>query len=140
LLIAALMCFEKPRPFLDSFAIGEAAQAYRNEKVIPGWLAILSLENGTIEFQHDPQLAPGNELVVSASGFPILSARVEMVAANPDGSVSVRFTHSVEGEARDQLIVKLYTGAYSQEIRRIDRGALLGGLWRRAFGRLPAQA
>jgi cellulose synthase (UDP-forming) len=140
LLIAALICFEKPRPFLDSFAIGEAAEVHRYEKMLAGRLATLSLENGTLDFPHDPQLAPGDELVVSASGFPTLCARVQTAAAHPDGSVRVGFAHRLDGEARDELIVKLYTGAYSQEIRQIDRSALLGGIWRRAFGRLPAQA
>ena len=140
LLIAALICFEKPRPFLDSFAIGEAAQAYHNEQAIAGRLAVLSLDDGTMDFPHDPQLVAGDELLVSANGFPRLPARVQTVDASRDGSVSVRFTHNLESEARDQLIVKLYTGAYSQEIRRIDRRAVVGGIWKRAFGRLPAQA
>jgi cellulose synthase (UDP-forming) len=140
LLIAALICFEKPRPFLDSFAIDEAAQAYRNEQTTAGRLAALSLEDGAMDFPHDPRLAPGDELVVSASGFPRLPVRVQTVVTHRDGSVSARFTHNLAGEARDQLIVKLYTGAYSQEIHEIDQRALVGGIWRRAFGRLPAQA
>jgi cellulose synthase (UDP-forming) len=140
LLIAALICFEKPRPFLDSFAIDEAAQAYRNAQAFAARLAALSLEDGTMDFPHDPGLATGDEVVVSASGFHRLPARVQMLFRHRDGSVSVRFTHSLAGEARDQLIVKLYTGAYSQEIHHIDQRALVGGIWRRAFGRLPAQA
>jgi hypothetical protein len=47
----------------------------------------------------------------------------------------VTFRHSVAGEARDQLIVKLYTGGYSQEIRHVDKRALASGIWKRAFGR-----
>ena len=140
LLIAALICFEKPRPFLDSFAIGEAAQVSHNGQAIAGRLAALSLEDGTMDFPNGPRLAPGDEVVLSARGFPRLPARVQMVDARRDGLVRVRFTHSLKGEARDQLIVKLYTGAYSQEIRQIDRRALVGGIWKRAFGRLPAQA
>jgi cellulose synthase (UDP-forming) len=38
--------------------------------------------------------------------------------------------------AHDSLIVKLYTGEYSQDIRRLDTPAIFGGLWKRAFGRV----
>jgi cellulose synthase (UDP-forming) len=64
LLIAALICFEKPRPLLDSFAIGGPARVESHEHAIWCELVTLSLEVGMLEFAHDPQLTPGDPLVV----------------------------------------------------------------------------
>jgi cellulose synthase (UDP-forming) len=139
LLIAALICFEKERPILDSFAVGEPAQAHRNGQAIAGELVALSLENGTLELPRDLRVTPGDELMISAAGFPRLTAQVEKVLARRNGAVAIMFRHSLAGKARDQLIVKLYTGGYSQEIRHIDKRALASGIWKRAFGRLAAQ-
>ena len=47
----------------------------------------------------------------------------------------VRITYELAGVARDAMIVKLYTGGYSQDIRTLDKSAVAEGLWSRAFGR-----
>ncbi len=38
------------------------------------------------------------------------------------------------GLARDQMIAKLYTGTYSQDVIELDKSAIAGRLWLRAFG------
>ncbi len=136
LFIAALICFEKPRPLLDSFFVGEPAQAHFGERVIPGRLASLSLESGVMEFRQALPVAAGDELVIEAAGFPRFLSRVEKTSQQGDGPVSIEFKHSLDAAARDRLIVKLYTGDYSQEIRQLDKPAIVGGLWKRAFGRV----
>ena len=50
-------------------------------------------------------------------------------------SLRVRLSYVLQGEARQQMIVKLYTGAYSQEISELDKSVIAGRLWSRAFGR-----
>lgn len=140
LVIAALICFEKPRPSLDSFVIGEPAQARFGAKVLAGNLASLSLEAGIVEFQQELPVAVGDELVIEAAGFPRFCSRMEKIGTQPDGQSSVQFKVSLDPAARDRLIVKLYSGDYSHEIRRLDTSAIIGGLWKRAFGRVPTTA
>ncbi len=140
LAIAALICFEKPRPSTIIFSIGEAAQVRFREQSIPAKLVNLSLESGVVEPPRDPGIVIHDEILIEAAGFPPLAARVESITRQREGSVAFRFTHSLRAAARDRLIVKLYaSGEYSQEIRQIHIWAIIGGLWTRAFGR-PAVA
>jgi cellulose synthase (UDP-forming) len=46
--------------------------------------------------------------------------------------IEVAFT--LTGIARDQMIAKLYTGTYSQDVIELDKSAIAGRLWMRAFG------
>jgi cellulose synthase (UDP-forming) len=82
----------------------------------------------------------GDEVLVEAAGFPLLPSRVKQIGRQGEGQVSVRFKHNLDPAARDRLIVKLYTGGYSQEIRRLDTPAIVSGLWKRAFGRAATDA
>ena len=53
--------------------------------------------------------------------FPHLRCTVEKVATPKAGKpVSVKFRFKLEGECRDRMIVKLYTGRYSQDIHDLD--------------------
>ena len=47
----------------------------------------------------------------------------------------MQFKSNLDPAARDRLIIKLYSGDYSQEIRKLDASAIAAGLWKRAFGR-----
>ena len=134
LVIAALICFEKPRSSAVSFAIGEAAQARIDERFIPGQLVSLSLESGIAEVRHDVSIANGDAILIEAAGFPLLPSRVERISKQQDGLASIRFKHRLDAAARNRLIVKLYTGDYSQEIRELDTLAIVSGLWKRTFG------
>jgi cellulose synthase (UDP-forming) len=139
LVIAALICFEKPRPPVDSFFIGEPARARFDGRSLPGRLVNLSLESGIVDLPPDVPIAMGDAILIEVSGFPALPSRVESVTREGGQvSVSFRFAHNLDAAARDGLIVKLYTGDYSQEIRELDTLAIVSGLWKRAFGRAAA--
>jgi cellulose synthase (UDP-forming) len=140
LVIAALICFEKPRPSVDSFSIGEPARAQFDGRFLAGRLLSLSLQSGIVELRHDVPVGIGDEVRIEAAGFPLLPSRVEKIGKQREGHVSVRFKHRLDPVARDRLIVKLYTGGYSQEIRQLDTPAIVGGLWKRAFGRAATEA
>ena len=45
-----------------------------------------------------------------------------------DGKVLAKISYALEGAARDQMIVKLYTGSYSQDITAIDKSAVASGI------------
>ncbi|MGD9882358.1 glycosyltransferase [Reyranella sp.] len=135
LVIAGLICFEKPRPSFDSFLIDEPADARFGAQVLPGHLTSLSLEHGTMEFEQEPPVAVGDELVVEAAGFPSMPSQVEKLARHQDGRLFIQFKSNLDPAARDHLIIKLYSGDYSQEIRKLDASAIAAGLWKRAFGR-----
>jgi cellulose synthase (UDP-forming) len=107
---------------------------------LPARVTRISLENGTLEFTADPGLLPGEEVIVEMMDFPHLTARVTTVAPDREGRIRVGFSFSVEGSCRDKMIVKLYTGGYSQDIRELDRSAVVGGLWKRAFGSTLARS
>jgi cellulose synthase (UDP-forming) len=141
LVIAALICFERPRPPVDSFSIGEPARMQFGERLLTGRLFSLSLQSGALELPQDVPIGIGDEVMIEAAGFPRLPCRVEKISTPREGRVSIiRFEHSLDPAERDRLIVKLYTGGYSQEIRQLDTPAILSGLWTRAFGRVSTNA
>ena len=142
LLVAALICFEKPRPLLDSFATDEPAlvlgvsEKYRQARIVS-----LSLEGGIAEFALPPDVREGEHMWVEMDAFPHLRCKIEKVASSKRGRpVAVKFSYTLEGECRDRMIVKLYTGRYSQDIHEIDKSAIFGGIWLRMFGRNPKAA
>ncbi|WP_448034242.1 glycosyltransferase [Bradyrhizobium liaoningense] len=135
LVIAALICFEKPRVPVVAFFIGEPASARSNRGRVPGRLISMSLESGTLEILHGEPLSIGDNMLIEAAGFPPLPSRIESITREAARKASIRFTHELDAASRDRLIVKLYTGDYSQEIRALDTLAIVRGLWKRAFGR-----
>jgi cellulose synthase (UDP-forming) len=134
LIIAALICFEKPRRTVDGFSVDEPAKVQFMGRSHAARLVGLSLEAGIAEFGQDLGFAAGDELVIEAAGFPRLPSRVERVSTARDGRVFIVFKHGLDPQAHDRLIVKLYTGDYSQEILQLDTPAIMSGLWKRAFG------
>ena len=140
LVIASLICFEKYRPFQDSFAVTEPAQAKLATHSVQGQLVSLSLEFGVIQLPVDPEISFGDNLLIEAARFPPFPARVEKIDQSRTGRVTVRFSFALAPAERDVLIVKLYTGEYSQEIHQLDAPAILSGIWKRAFGRANVEA
>jgi cellulose synthase (UDP-forming) len=134
LIIAALVCFEKTRPAVESFAINEPARASLGDRSVPVRLVSLSLVSGVAEFPRYAKPGLANELLIETVGFPPLRSRIEAIDELLDGVTRVRFRHNVDVDARDRLIVKLYTGDYSQDIQAIDKRAITQGIWKRAFG------
>jgi len=135
LMIAALICFEKPLAQLDSFVIDEPARVEAGDRVERGRLATLSLSAAVVSFGHPTAIAAGREMLIDVAGFPPLVARADRMMQSAEGLL-VRGALRLDPATHDRLIVKLYTGGYSQEIRKLDRPAIVSGLWKRAFGRL----
>lgn len=88
----------------------------------------LSLKGGIAELGQDVGAAAGDELVIDAAGFPRLTSHVERVRAARDGRVLVAFRHSLDPQAHDRLIVKLYTGDYSNDILQLDTPVIVSRL------------
>jgi cellulose synthase (UDP-forming) len=141
LMIASLICFEKPRPLVESFSTNERAlvlgvsETYREARIVS-----LSLEGGIAEFATSPDLRSGEHMWIEMDAFPHLRCKVEKVVQSEAGKpVCVKFSYTLDGACRDRMIVKLYTGRYSQDIHDLDKSAIAGGVWSRMFGR-SAQA
>ena len=148
--IATLICFEKSKPLLDSFAADEpvhlATGAPRGRRPADGCPADLhaaggrmvsvSLDRAEIEVPAEAAPQPGSA-TLTMDGVPPFEARVDRVDRTIGGPATVWLSYDLSGAARDAMIVKLYTGGYSQDIRVIDKSAVAGGLWNRAFGAAP---
>lgn len=140
LMVAALICFERPRPLLDSFATDEEARIACGPATLPGRVTSLSLEGGIVEIEAEPAWAAGDTIIVAMPHFPDLRCTVDTVSRLGPGRFAIRFGYTLEGECRDLMIVKLYTGGYSQDIHELDKSAIAGGLWSRMFGRTARAA
>ncbi|MET7246365.1 hypothetical protein ABZT49_23710 [Methylobacterium sp. EM32] len=135
LMVASLICFEKPRPLLDSFATNEAARIAHGEAVLAGRITSLSLEGGIVELDAAPTARAGDPVTVEMERFPHLRGTVEAVSRLARGGFAMKVRYTLEGECRDRMIVTLYTGQYSQDIHELDKSAIASGLWSRMFGR-----
>ncbi len=136
LMVAALICFEKSRPLLDSFATDEPARVVTANRAVDARIVSLSLDRGVASFAADPGLRPGERIWIEMERFPHIEGTVEgLTPGRRRGPTCLRFSYTLEGDCRDAMIVRLYTGQYSQDIRDIDKSAVVGGLWHRLFGR-----
>ncbi|KMO39618.1 Curdlan synthase [Methylobacterium tarhaniae] len=135
LMVASLICFEKPRPLLDSFATDEAARIASRGTTLAGRITSLSLEGGIVELDVPPPAAIGDSVLVEMEGFPRLHGTVEKVSPLTARGYAMKVSFTLEDECRDLMIVKLYTGTYSQDIHDLDKSAIASGLWSRMFGR-----
>ena len=134
LVIAALICFETSKPLLDSFAADEPVWLRVGGRVLQGRAVSLSLDQAVVVLPGD-LLADAEPVALTVAGIEPFEARVTHVVRNPrTGEVQARLAYDLAGEVRDRMIVKLYTGAYSQDIRELDKSAVVSGLWTRAFG------
>lgn len=140
LLIASLICFERPRALHESFMTDEPATVQIGSNLLPAKVTNLSLNDGILEFDADPGLRVGESIVVEMMDFPHLTAKATTIGTAGNGRIRVGFAFSVEGWCRDKMIVKLYTGQYSQDIKELDRSAIMEGLLSRAFGKSARRA
>jgi cellulose synthase (UDP-forming) len=115
--------------------LGTLKFASVNGRCLSGQLVSLSLDSGIVELRQDVPIVVGDDIRIEAAGFPLLPSRVEKISEQRESRVSIRFKHSLDAAPRDRLIVKLYTGDYSQEIQQLNTPTIVGGLWKRAFGR-----
>jgi cellulose synthase (UDP-forming) len=134
LVIAALICFEKARPLQDSFDTDETAYLTASGQRTAARLLSVSLDRAVLEWPPGAP-PPTAEVLLEMAGVEPLPARIEAAPLARRSEVRrLVASFALAGRARDQMIVKLYTGAYSQDVRDLDKSAIAGGLLSRAFG------
>ncbi len=138
LVIASLICFEKPQRLFHAFKLDEPASVDH----IPGRLVSLALDKAVVAVPVDSRF--GSKLAsLHLQGFAPFEAELKQVtqrgrSVSRGGDRQAYYLHlhfDLEGPIRDQMIVKLYTGDYSQDIRDIDKVAVSVNLLLRSFGR-----
>jgi len=140
LLLAALICFESPRGAHWRFATEEAGQLVAGPTSAPVHLATIALEQSTAHVVGDLTFREGDIATLKVSDAAPFSVRIDKVTRTKAGR-ELRLVHEVLApEVRDQMIVKLYTGSYSQDIEALKFGRIIGRLWTRAFGDVPQHA
>ncbi len=138
LVIASLICFEKPRRLFQAFKLDEAA----NVDGSPGRLVSLSLEKAVIAVPTETRFQ-STRVRLALDGFEPIEAELRQATQrrgdiSRSGDMRRYYLHlhfDLNGVERDKMIVKLYTGRYSQDIPDIDKVAVSVNLLLRAFGR-----
>jgi len=138
LLIASLICFEKPRRLFHAFKLDEPAVV----DDIPGQIVSLALDKAVVAV---PTMArfQSKSVVLKLPGFAPFKSELRQVtqrrrSISRSGDKQSYYLHlhfELGGSAHDSMIVKLYTGQYSQDIRDIDKVAVSLNLLLRSFGR-----
>jgi cellulose synthase (UDP-forming) len=134
LVIAALICFEKAKPLQDSFDADETAYLTAGGRRTAVRLVSISLDRATLEWPPGAPPPPA-DVLLEMSGVEPLPARIAAAPiARPSEACRLVASFELVGLARNQGIVKLYTDAYSQDVRELDKSAIAGSLLTRAFG------
>jgi cellulose synthase (UDP-forming) len=138
LLIASLICFEKPRRLFHAFKLDEPAIV----DDVPGQIVSLALDKAVVAV---PTMArfQSKSVVLKLPGFAPFKSELRQVTQrrrtiSRSGDKQSYYLHlyfELGDSARDSMIVKLYTGQYSQDIRDIDKVAVSLNLLLRSFGR-----
>ena len=138
LVIASLICFEKPRRLFQAFKLDESA----NVDGSPGRLVSLSLEKAVVAVPVETRFQSTRVRLI-LDGFETIEAELRQ-ATQRRGDISrqgdmrrfyLHLHFDLHGAERNKMIVKLYTGRYSQDIPDIDKVAVSVNLLLRAFGR-----
>ncbi|PDT53212.1 MULTISPECIES: glycosyltransferase [Sinorhizobium] len=138
LVIASLICFEKPRRLLQAFKLDEAADVDGSA----GRLVSLSLDKAVVAVPTETRFK-STRVTLNLEGFAPLQAELKQVTQrrgdiSRSGDQRRYYLHlhfDLRGFERDKMIIKLYTGNYSQEVPDIDKVAVSVNLMLRAFGR-----
>ncbi len=138
LVIASLICFEKPRRLFQAFKLDEAA----NVDGSPGRLVSLSLEKAVVAVPTETRFQ-STRVRLNLDGFEPMQAELRQATQrrgdiSRSGDMRRYYLHlhfDINGAERNKMIVKLYTGRYSQDIPDIDKVAVSVNLLLRAFGR-----
>jgi cellulose synthase (UDP-forming) len=137
LLVAALICFEKPRKLLTSFRCDEVASLDGCE----GRVVSLALDKSVVAVPIGTRfVSPAITLKIEGVGeikseINKITRRRERRGRSDDKLQHfLHLSYSLEGAIRDEMIVKLYTGNYSQDVAEMDKSAISFGLIARAFG------
>ncbi|THK35551.1 glycosyltransferase [Ensifer sp. MPMI2T] len=138
LIIASLICFEKPRRLLQAFKLDEAVVA----DGIAGSLVSLSLDKAVVAVPAETRFK-STRVMLNLEGFAPLETQLKQVTQRRGditrtGDKRRYYLHlhfDLHGFERDKMIIKLYTGRYSRDIPDIDKVAVSVNLLLRAFGR-----
>ncbi|SCB62110.1 cellulose synthase (UDP-forming) [Rhizobium aethiopicum] len=138
LVIASLICFEKPRRLFHAFKLDEPAIV----DDVPGQVVSLALDKAVVAV---PDMArfQSKSALLKLSGFAPIKAELGQItqrrrSVSRGGDKQAYYLHlyfELSGSARDSMIVKLYTGRYSRDVRDIDKVAVSLNLLLRSFGR-----
>lgn len=131
LLIAGLICFERSKPLIDSFQANEPVHLRGKDCESSGRIVDIALDRATVV---DLDAALPEEVTVQIEHVEPFPARTVQI-----GPKQMRLSFSLSGAVRDQMIVKLYTGGYSQDVAAINKPVIAGRLWSRAFGADPVR-
>ncbi|WP_085026594.1 glycosyltransferase [Ensifer aridi] len=138
LVIASLICFEKPRRLLQAFRLDEAVDVDGTG----GRLVSLSLDKAVVAVPTKARFK-STRVILKLEGFAPLEAELKQVTQRRgditrSGDERRYYLHlhfDLRGFERDKMIIKLYTGRYSRDIPDIDKVAVSVNLLLRAFGR-----
>jgi len=138
LAIASLICFEKPRRLFHAFKLDEAVTV----DGVSGRVVSLALDKAVVAVPTET-LFQSRLLTLSLDGFAPIKTELKQVTErrrtiSRPGDKRAYYLHlhfDLQGLARDSMIVKLYTGHYSQDVRDIDKVAVSINLLLRTFGR-----
>jgi cellulose synthase (UDP-forming) len=137
MVIASLICFEKKQHSPESsFRVGESARI----DDVDGVAITLALDRAVVEVPIRTRFK-STTVTVRVQAVDPFQAEIVLVTRRsrwgrrdrkPAHYLHLRY--ALAGQARDQMIVKLYTGRFTQDIREIDRPAVVLGLLQRVFG------
>jgi cellulose synthase (UDP-forming) len=130
LCVAAAACVEPPKRRRDErFATNERASISCGSSVSVCSVRNISLGGAAIEWSEDgDRLGNFGTIRLRDVAEPIPFQRT---GSNRDGTIGIRFRNS--DEVRRDLIRKLFTGAYDNEVPQIRIGSILAGIVRKVF-------
>ncbi|MFQ6182757.1 glycosyltransferase [Sinorhizobium meliloti] len=138
LIIASLICFEKPRRLLQAFKLDEPVDV----DGVEGRLVSLSLDKAVVAVSTETRFK-STKVRLNIEGFAPLEADLKQVTQRR-GDITrtgdkqryyLHLHYDLRGFERDKMIIKLYTGRYSRDVPDIDKIAVSVNLLLRAFGR-----
>jgi len=138
LAIASLICFEKPRRLFHAFKLEENATV----DDVPGQVVSLALDKAVVAVSPEARFQ-SSSVLLKLNGFAPFKTELKRVtqrrrSISRGGDTQAYYLHlhfELSAADRDRMIVKLYTGQYSQDIRDIDKVAVSVNLLLRSFGR-----
>nr|WP_286182378.1 glycosyltransferase [Rhizobium sp. ICMP 5592] len=138
LVIASLICFEKPRRLFHAFRLEEDAIV----DDVPGQVVSLALDKAVVAVSPEARFQ-SSSVLLKLNGFAPFKTELKRVtqrrrSISRGGDRQAYYLHlhfELSPVDRDKMIVKLYTGQYSQDIRDIDKVAVSVNLLLRSFGR-----
>ncbi|MCK3779725.1 glycosyltransferase [Ensifer sesbaniae] len=138
LVIASLICFEKPRRLFQAFKLDEPVRVDGTT----GRVVSLSLEKAVVAVPTETRFR-SPQVKLNLDGFEPIDAELRQ-ATQRRGDISrsgdkrryyLHLHFDLRGSERDKMTVKLYTGRYSRDVPDIDKVAVSVNLLLRAFGR-----